>query len=56
MAEIAGGELGADTAQEVDELRALEAALDIELTELENARAAVERLGLDDSSAGVARE
>ena len=47
MPEVARGELRADAAEEVDELRALEAALDVELAELEDVRAPVECLGLD---------
>ena len=56
VTELAGGELGAHAPQEVDELRALQASLDVELTELEDVRAPVQGLRLDDpapASAGA---
>src|SRR5580658_8997611 len=47
MPEITGSELGANSAQEVDELRALEATLDLDLSEAEHLAAAVQGLLLD---------
>src|SRR5262245_15405238 len=51
MTEIARGELGAHAAEEVDDLRRLPAAFDLDLAELEDALPAVERLLIDDAAA-----
>ena len=48
MTEVPRRKLGADAAKEEDELRILQAPLDLELAEAENLGAAVERLRRDD--------
>ena len=55
MPEIPRGELRADAAQEVDELRALQPTLDLDLAEAEHLGPAVERLVLEDAPSQVAR-
>src|SRR5438046_7428907 len=54
MPEIARGELGAHTSEEVDELRVAEPPLDLDLAKAEDARPAIEGLRFDAAVAFLA--